>query len=302
MLPNLVLIPRPRSLRMVIYHALRLAWVGLLPLVILSACAGPKPAKQQAAKLVPYADEQVPPFARAPYEPFARGDVVAIAMREWRLFGQPVDDDPPGTRPPPAPEDKPERWPGFWQRVGEYWWLGVNTDSRESGWTGKHGTGGIEFPAREDGLYAWSAGFVSYVMRIAGAGPRFPYSGNHSDYIDLAKQERLNPSGAWVIQAMRPEEYAPVPGDLICVGRGRSASLRYDDLPAGKFPAHCDFVVETRVPGQISVIGGNVDDAVTMKHVPVTTDGKLATPEGVVLDTRYPWMVVLKLQVGAPVS
>jgi len=296
-------VSRSCSLRIVIYHRRRLAFLALLPLVLVSACAGHKPAApKQAAKLVPYSDAQVPPFARAPYEPFARADVVAIAQREWRMFGQLVDDDPPGTRPPPAPEDKPERWPGFWERVGEYWWLGLSTDSREAGWTGKHGDGGIEFPAREDGLYAWSAGFISYVMRMAGAGPRFPYSASHSDYIDLAKQERLTPTGAWLIQAMRPEEYAPAPGDLICTGRGRAASLRYDDLPAGRYPAHCDIVVDTRTPGQISVIGGNVDDAVTMKHVPVTTDGKLATPEGVVLDTRYPWMVVLKLQVEAPVS
>ena len=65
--------------------------------------------------------------------------------------------------------------------------------------------------------------------------------------------------------------------------------------PPGQFPAHCDIVVDTAVPGQIAVIGGNVDDAVTMKHVPVTPDGKLARPDGMVLDTRYPWMVVLRL-------
>ena len=57
---------------------------------------------------------------------------------------------------------------------------------------------------------------------------------------------------------------------------------------------HCDIVVAL-APGLISVIGGNVDDAVTMKHVPVTPDGKLATPDGTVLDTRYPWMVVLRV-------
>jgi hypothetical protein len=50
------------------------------------------------------------------------------------------------------------------------------------------------------------------------------------------------------------------------------------------------------------VIGGNVDDAVTMKHVPVTQDGKLAMPNGQVLDTRYPWMVVLRLLAPAPVA
>ena len=44
------------------------------------------------------------------------------------LFGQPVDDDPPGTRPELG-EDKPERLPGLWQRVGEYWWLGQDADN-----------------------------------------------------------------------------------------------------------------------------------------------------------------------------
>jgi hypothetical protein len=51
------------------------------------------------------------------------------------------------------------------------------------------------------------------------------------------------------------------------------------------------------VPGEIAVIGGNIEDSVTMNHVPVTEDGRLATPEGVVLDTRFPWMAVLRLVV-----
>jgi hypothetical protein len=50
------------------------------------------------------------------------------------------------------------------------------------------------------------------------------------------------------------------------------------------------------------VIGGNVEDSVTMNTVPVTQDGKLATPDGVVLDTRFPWMAVLRLLAGGPVS
>jgi hypothetical protein len=33
--------------------------------------------------------------------------------------------------------------------------------------------------------------------------------------------------------------------------------------------------------------------------VPVTADGKLAGPDGVVLDTRYPWMTVLRLLIAA---
>jgi hypothetical protein len=245
----------------------------------------------------------VPPFARTPYEPFSRTAVVAITLREWRLFGQPIDDNPPGARQPFALEDKPERDPGLWQRVGEYWWTGMNPGAPESGWTGKHDANGIVFPPSVDGEYAWSAAFVSYVMRIAGAGAGFPYSASHARYIDAAKQMAAGRTSGWLITAERPDAYAPQPGDLICLGRGRAGDLRYDDLPAGSFPAHCDIVVDTAVPGQISVIGGNVDDAVTLKHVPVTADGRLATPDGVVMDPRYPWMVVLRLLApAAPVA
>jgi hypothetical protein len=273
---------------------MRIAWraASLLAIALSSSCAAP-PAPPES---------RVPPFARVPYQAFSRDAVVAIALREWRLFGSPVDDDPPGSYHPVTPDAKPERQQGLWQRIGEYWWLAMNAGAPESAWTGKHDAKGAVFPASDDGTYAWSAAFVSYVMRIAGAGARFPYSASHSEYIDIAKEMKLSrTSGYWIV-AERPEEYAPQPGDLICLGRGGAHDLHYDDLPAGHFPGHCDVVVDTAVPGQIAVVGGNVDDAVTMKHVPVTPDGKLATPEGQVLDTRYPWMVVLRLAVGAPVA
>ncbi len=272
-------------------------------LLALAACATtkPVPAPLPGGARPVAMDPRIPPFASRPYEPLSRDAVVGIALGEWRLFGQLVDDDPPGSRPPPLPDAKPERWPGLWQRVGEYWWLGLDPGALEAGWTGKHDDSGTEFPASQDGSYAWSAAFISYVMRIAGAGPRFLYSPAHSDYINAAREMATAPTLGWIVTAERPEAYAPRPGDLICMGRGRSGSLRYDDLPAGSFPAHCDIVVRV-VPNQIAVVGGNVDDAVTMKHVPVTPDGKLADPSGVVLDQRYPWMVVLRVLDYAPVS
>ena len=139
---------------------------AVVALLTLAACATP--------------DLRVPPFARVPYQAFSRTAVVAIALREWRLFGAPIDDAPPGSLPPPAPQDKPEREPGLWQRVGEYWWIGMPPGTRESRWTGKHDAEGAVFPAGRDGKYAWSAAFIDYVMRIAGAGDRFPYAADHS--------------------------------------------------------------------------------------------------------------------------
>ena len=235
-----------------------------------------------------------PPFARIPYEPFSRANAVAVAEQEWRLFGEHVDDDPP---PPggfdPAPADDPERAPGHWQRIGEYWWLGQDVDRRESAWTGMHDENGQEIDERRDDYYAWSAAFISYVMRTAGAGSRFPYSPSHYVYINIAKEMKLGRTSGWAVVAERVDEYAPVPGDLICYSREKY-KLTYEKLPRRRFAGHCDMVV-ARDKAQISVIGGNVDHAVTMKHVPVTMDGLLADPGDRVLDSRYPWLVVLRV-------
>ena len=265
----------------------RLARALLLGMPLVSACSNLS---------------NVPPFASVPYQRFSRAAAVAVALREWRLFGSPVNDDDH------LNWDKPERNEGLWQRVGEYWYAGMNPGSPESRWTGKHDASGREFPPDEDGKYAWSAAFVSYVMRIAGAGPAFPYAADHAFYINAAKRMTLGTDRGWLVTAERPNAYAPLPGDLICHGRDQAASLRYDDLPTPElFPAHCDIVVgrpkPVSIPGMtspaIAVIGGNVQDSVTMRHVPVTADGKLAGPDGVVLDRRWPWMVVLRVHEAA---
>jgi len=255
----------------------------LVAALLLSACAGRHAPPDPTAR--------VPDFARVPYAPFARDAAVAIALREWRLFGSPVDDAPPDTRPPPLAEDKPERQQGLWQRVGEYWWLGVPADQKEARWTGKHDASGQEFPAGSDDDFAWSAAFIGYVMRIAGAGNRFPYAVAHYVYIDAAYHTALGQAN-WAIAAAAPESSAPQRGDLICTSRG-ARTIRYADLPA-RFPGHCDIVVATS-PGTLDVVGGNVDDAVTLTHVPVTPDGRLAASDGTVLDGRYPWFVVLRV-------
>lgn len=228
----------------------------------------------------------MPSYATRPDEPFSRANAIAIALREWRTFGQLVDDDPPDTRPPLG-DARPDRQPGLWQRVGDYWFMGQKVGSRTQQWTSKYDGWGNEFPPGEDDR-AWSAAFISYVMRAAGAGTGFPYSPVHARYIDASV------TGGYALQGARLVNYAPVPGDLICMGRGAAAAIRFRDLPAPTFPSHCDLVVATQ-PGLDTVIGGNVDGAVTMKHVPVTQDGYLATPYGQVLDTRWPWFVAIKV-------
>ena len=255
---------------------IRRAGVLLALCAFLAACANTPP------------DAHVPNFAKRPFEPFSRADAIAIAQREWRLFGAPVDE----ATLPDRGEDKPERLPGLWQRVGEYWWLGLNAGSPESAWTGKHDANGVVFDPSRDGDFAWSAAFVSYVMRIAGAGARFPYSASHHTYIDIAAQMAQGLRAGWAVRAEDPSETAPQPGDLICTGRGNARDLRFSNLPAGRFTGHCDIVVEDTPLGW-AVIGGNVDDAVTMKHVPHDGAGRIVGPDGVSYDSRTPWMVVV---------
>ena len=227
----------------------------------LAACA-PSPQPTGPATGAQPDDTHIPPFARWPYQRFSREAAVQIALREWRGFGQPIV--LPHTE---LPFDN-ERAEGLWQRVGEYWWLGLPLASREQGFTGMHDQNGRVFSEREDGNFAWSAAFIDYVMRVAGAGHRFPYSPTHADYINAAKEYATGQRPDLAIAAEPPERYAPRHGDLICMSRGRRP-IRFEDLPTGRFPGHCDIVVAVH-PGSLDVIGGNVDNSVSMKHIPVT--------------------------------
>jgi hypothetical protein len=245
----------------------------LLPMLLLAACAGAE--RHPAASL----GGPVPPFAARGYEPFSRQDAVAIALDEWRLFGQRISGQSTAS---PA---KAERQPGLWQRIGEYWWIGQGGAPETGGWTGKHDAAGRVFPASEDARFAWSAAFISYVMRVAGAGDRFPYAPDHAAYVNAAA------SGRWpALKAWSPAHYAPRPGDLLCFGRGTARTLTFRDLPTDyQWPGHCAIMVAAN-PGSISVIGGNVDDAVTLSYVPVGPDGRLSasgTPWFVILAIRY---------------
>lgn len=281
-------------------YDVRMSILALCLLLLFLAGCGPSPPPVPEAEVTPSVARfaalsgHSPPFARVPYEPFTRADAVAIAVQEWQRFGEHVDDNPPpryGLEMTLATD--PARAPGHWERIGEYWWLGQDSDRRQSAWTGMHDEYGRVFGLGISEYFAWSAAFISYVMRTAGAGARFPYSPSHSTYINIAKEMRLGRTHGWAVIAERLNEYAPVPGDLICTSRDNSR-MTFAKLPRAHFAAHCDIVV-ARNGAWLSVIGGNVDHTVTMKHVPVTTYGMMAEPDGHVLDTRYPWFVVIRI-------
>jgi len=262
----------------------RLKLLVLALTLVVGAVAGCAPtAAPPSSVATTGSDAHVPPYARVPYQPFSREAAVQIAQREWRAFGQVVVY--PNTE---LPFDR-EREEGLWQRVGDYWWEGLPLGNPDDAFTGIHDGNGRVFSEREDGNYAWSAAFIDYVMRKAGAGRRFPYASTHSDYINAAARREAG----LVIGAEPPERYAPQRGDLICMWRGRHP-IRYAELPTDRFPGHCDIVISAK-PGALDVIGGNVDNSVSQKQVPVTPDGHLADAGGTVIDPDHPWFVVLRV-------
>lgn len=122
--------------------------------------------------------------------------------------------------------------------------------------------------------HPWSAVFISYVMRTAGAGPAFAYSPAHQTYIRAARRNRLE-RRANPFWAFRASEVAPRVGDLVCASRldGRAT---YDNIgDATARPTHCDVVTEVR-PGRIRVVGGNVGQTVGEKWLRTLPDGRLS--------------------------
>jgi hypothetical protein len=123
--------------------------------------------------------------------------------------------------------------------------------------------------------HPWSAVFISYVMRTAGAGPSFAYSPAHQTYVRAARRNRLDGVTSNPFWAYRADEIVPRVGDLVCASRSSSGAT-YDNIGDKQVrPTHCDVVTEVR-PGRIRVIGGNVGQTVGEKLLTTRPDGRLS--------------------------
>jgi hypothetical protein len=109
----------------------------------------------------------------------------------------------------------------------------------------------------------WSAAFISYVMKTAGAGDQFKYAPAHSVYIaESVKNRKENNDKKF--KAYKPNEVKVEVGDLVCYSR--QSGVTYDS-PAG-YKSHCDLITE--ISGDTAVgIGGNVSDSVSKKNYPL---------------------------------
>lgn len=101
--------------------------------------------------------------------------------------------------------------------------------------------------------HAWSAAFVSYVMKKNY--PKFRASQSHSKYISWAKSNRT--TQAHPFQAFPINEVAIEPGDIICQARSIKKWATYenvDELPL----THGDIVVRIE-NGYAVAVGGNIN-------------------------------------------
>jgi hypothetical protein len=122
--------------------------------------------------------------------------------------------------------------------------------------------------------HPWSAVFISYVMRTAGAGPAFRYSAAHQAYIRTARENRLSGNRDNPFWAFRATEVAPRVGDLVCASRQNSGAT-YDNIAGPQFRAtHCDVVTDVGL-GRIRVIGGNRGQTVGTAVLRTLPDGRL---------------------------
>lgn len=169
-----------------------------------------------------------------------------------------------------------------WQRVARYW--------QEAGllYQATYLPGASECLAPADsGLRAaacrsfvtdtaWSAAFVSWVMRQA-ALPGFRPSASHLGYV---RDAYLRPEAS-AYRFTDPRNTKPAVGDLLCYVRHSGRTYGHEGLRSvaasvDGLDMHCDVVVAAS-PGNDStayLIGGNVQQNVTMRLLPLNRNGE----------------------------
>lgn len=121
----------------------------------------------------------------------------------------------------------------------------------------------------------WSGAFVSWVMRRAGV-PGFRASASHIDYVRRAYREPAQ--SPYRVQA--PLSGKPAPGDLLCSVRSSWRLFGYNDLATilsapqnDGLAMHCDIVVAAAPGGLAYLVGGNVQQTVTLRMLKLDANG-----------------------------
>lgn len=120
---------------------------------------------------------------------------------------------------------------------------------------------------------SWSAAFISYVMKKAGADKDWKYSQGHYEYINDSIKNRLANNGK-PFYAYRPDEVKLAIGDIVGSNR-EGGHITYDTaIKTGQYMSHSDLVGDI-VDGTAKTFGGNWSSSVSIINVPLTKDGKI---------------------------
>ncbi len=116
--------------------------------------------------------------------------------------------------------------------------------------------------------HPWSAVFISYIMKQAGAADQFKYSETHSNYIVWARNNTSTKADClFEIYDISDSLAAwPQPGDILCKNRdGKNYDLY--SISSGCI-SHCDIVVEVDTLAKaVYTIGGNLNNTVAKRLV-----------------------------------
>ena len=132
--------------------------------------------------------------------------------------------------------------------------------------------------------WAWSAAFISFVMRKAGYDD-FKFSGLHNDYIKHSVEQRIDRNQTTSFWAYQLPEHKPKVGDLVARWRGSTFTLGQILANDQSSPVrtHCDVVIAApppEIPGQpsnIFIAGGNLGDTVKVLRKTVGGNGFIDT-------------------------
>jgi hypothetical protein len=233
---------------------------------LLAACAAPPPPE--------------PPLS---YPPAARERMLRIATAEWEEWGRQT------AEAPAARESDSANFPrvlAYWRAVPD----GAGAIARNR----------ARFRQGDPDLWrepAWSAAFISFVLRTAGVDAReFPPSAAHAFYLDALVADAARFPATAPFLPHDPGARAPRVGDLVCADRSAAPLGSWRDRAAdgGRFrPMHCDIVLRV-ASGMVEAVGGNVRDAVTLSRFATDANGLLLPrPPG---DPQ--WFAVLQNRLG----
>lgn len=158
-------------------------------------------------------------------------------------------------------EEFNETDPATSEIIQDYWARGANLD---------YSISEIENPEWQN-THPWSAAFISWVMKVSGAGREFLYSSRHADYVrDSIQQKQLESKAKF--KGYRLTEKKPEVTDIVCKRRLNSQAT-YDNVPVNS-TLHCDIVTKVNKK-DIEVVGGNIYNKVNKANLTLDDKGYL---------------------------